>query len=78
MKTAEEWAATLPVSSVVNSLDRVAVTVAQIKSIQLDAFKAGMTKAAGIASDTVATGRSSVKWEIKNAILTARDNKTNL
>lgn len=77
MKTAEEWANEVGETVMLDCFagDRMArpgdPTINLVKQIQLDAFKAGMTEAAGMVSckDGLA---------IRQAILSARDNKTTI
>lgn len=83
MITAEEW------EEIINDdceklggFDDTQYISSRIKEIQLDAFKAGMTDAADIY--TVKMRERNTKWvdssefDIVDAILTARDNKTSL
>lgn len=68
MKTAEEWYKENNISGECFAL----LTRSDIKEVQLDAFKAGMTEAA---TYIVEDGNPLVA---KERILTARDNKTTL
>lgn len=49
-----------------------------IREIQLDAFKAGMTKAASVSCALMGSERNEGVNYLRRAILTARDNKTTL
>lgn len=77
MKTAEEVIASHPLFFnacwTKESLKQI------IKTIQLDAYKAGMTEAAVIAKQNeVPTTAARTLYPAYEAILTARDNKTSL
>lgn len=72
MKTAEEWDEAWQLEP---DTEYRQTHVNFIKQIQLDAYKAGMTKAAEIAHNMTAYEKQS---PVSVAILTARDNTTAL
>jgi len=75
MKTAEEWAKEICQKDGQSDVyDLVTVDFDEIKQIQLDAYKQGMTDAASILSTTCYEG-TVILSEARQAILAARDKK---